>query len=374
MSFKLIENQTELESLCKVLNQRTVLAIDTEFVRQRTYYPKIGLIQINCGEHIYLIDPLEVESWQSFNRILENENIIKVIHSCSEDVEVFKSALGANVKGFYDTQIAESFCSGAMSLGLAALVNQYKHIQLDKGHARTDWLQRPLTPEQLNYAASDVLYLLDIYHLQIVTLGQKYAQAKEDVESVIAKKYLIPNPDLAWRDIKSNWLLSPRQLAVLRLLAKWRLENAIARDMAINFVIHERSIIALATRQPMSINSMKNVPDIHPMEIRKHGNTLLEFIEQGKNVPIAECPPKVRRLSELAQYKPLYTEAKALISEIAQTVGINVELLASKRQINQYISYHWQINPWCQDELPELGTGWRGELLDDALKNIVLKG
>ncbi len=367
MSYQIITKQQQLNELVAILLEKSVIAIDTEFVRQRTYFPLLGLIQINSGDATYLIDPVDIDDWSQFNRILASQDIIKVIHSCSEDVEVFKSALGVKVSAFYDTQVAEAHLNKGNALGLALLVERYKNVKMDKGQARTDWLQRPLSDKQLNYASEDVRWLLDIYKEQSEALGDSIVDVMEDIALIVGKKHRPLIAENAWRDVKSNWQLNPRQLAVLKELAQWRMNEAINRDLALNFVVNERSLVLLAEQQPSTLNAMKAISGIHPMEVRKHGKTLLDCIAKGLSVADDDCPAKVARLVEEPKYKKVLLELKSVIKTFADDNGIATELLASKRQLNQFIAYHWQLHPWSKDLQPELCVGWRGRLVGSAL-------
>ncbi len=369
MPFTIIDNNESLASLVTSLQKLEYFAIDTEFVRERNFFPDLGLIQIYDGQNIYLIDPLKIDHWAGFKSIIESPDIVKIIHSCSEDIEVLKVAIDAKAKGFYDTQIAEALISGKTAMGLGVLVESYTGVQLDKGHARTNWLKRPLSDEQLKYAADDVLYLIDVYEQQLQRLtGNKLLPIVfADVTDIVEKKFKTTDPKNAWRDVKSAWQLAPRELAVLAELMAWRLEYAMQKNLAVNFVVHERSLLLLAQRRPSNIKSMSNIPGIHPQEIKRHGHRLLKCIEKGKQLQPQDCPAKIKRVAELPQYKKLYTSLKSQIQSIADAQSLNVEVLASKRTINQFIGYHFKVTSWSQDEEPELTKGWRGELLKDKL-------
>ncbi|MCU4674500.1 ribonuclease D [Catenovulum sp. 2E275] len=369
MAFNIIDNDAQLLELSQHLSKQPYFAIDTEFVRERTYYPQLGLVQIYDGEQVYLIDPLTIHQWDSFKQLLENPQVIKIIHSCSEDIEVLKTAFNAKPQGLYDTQIAEGLISAKPAMGLAVLVEKYTQVQLDKGHARTNWLKRPLSQEQLKYAADDVLYLLSVYRQQQAILQQKNTEfiVFEDVNDIIEKKFKPNLPELAWRDVKSNWQLSPRELAILKELMAWRLEYAMKKDLAVNFVVHERSLLLLCQRRPGNLKSMSHIPGIHPLEIKRHGQRLLECIEKGKAVTEENCPQKIKRVAELAQYKKMYTALKSEIQNVANQQNLNIEVLASKRMINQYIGYYFEVTSWSKEEDPELSKGWRGELLNEKL-------
>lgn len=365
-----ITSQTELEQCCSDLLQQPVIALDTEFVRERTFYPALGLVQIADRDNVYLIDPLALEDLSPLKQLVESPDVIKVIHSCGEDIEVLNIGLRATPTAFFDTQIAHAFISDNASIGLGAMVAQYQGVELDKGHARTNWLKRPLSPQQLDYAADDVRYLLPIFDMQMQKLVDinMLDYVEQEVTGLISKRTQEVDPQLAWRDVKSAWELSPRELAVLAKLIEWRFNYAVEKNLALNFVVHERSIITLCQRRPSSFKSMFNIPGIHPMEIKRHGKAMLACIEAGKAVPEEECPVKIKRVAEISGYKKIYSKLKNLAADVAEGQNISVELLAPKRLINQFIGYHWQVTEWSRDVEPDVTLGWRGALLAEAFK------
>ena len=158
----MITTDDALASLCEAVRAFPAIALDTEFVRTRTYYPQLGLIQLFDGEHLALIDPLGITDWSPLKAILRDPSITKFLHAGSEDLEVFLNVFGELPQPLIDTQILAAFCGRPMSWGFASMVEEYSGVTLDKSESRTDWLARPLTERQCEYAAADVWYLLPI--------------------------------------------------------------------------------------------------------------------------------------------------------------------------------------------------------------------
>ena len=165
-----VDDKATLDSLCASWMQQARIAIDTEFMRSSTYYPHAGLIQVGDGKGCYLIDPLAIDDLSSLAVLMTHPATVKVIHSCSEDLEVFRFLLGVVPSPLMDTQIAAAYANMGFSLGYAALINDQLGIALDKGETRSDWMQRPLSQSQLHYAALDVAYLLIVYGKILVAL------------------------------------------------------------------------------------------------------------------------------------------------------------------------------------------------------------
>ena len=162
LNYQFITTNTALEDVCKAASEVSQIALDTEFVRIRTYYPHLGLIQMYDGKQISLIDPLTITEWTPFVELLTNPTVLKYLHAGSEDLEVFSHQFGCVPTPMIDTQVVAAFLGYPISCGFATLVEKYEHIALDKSESRTDWLARPLTEKQCQYASGDVFYLLPL--------------------------------------------------------------------------------------------------------------------------------------------------------------------------------------------------------------------
>ncbi|OON40600.1 ribonuclease D [Izhakiella australiensis] len=366
MNYTMISENAELAAVCAAAGKKTALALDTEFVRTRTYYPRLGLIQMFDGEQISLIDPIEISDWQPFIALLQNPAVTKFLHAGSEDLEVFLHQYGVMPTPMIDTQILAAFCGKAMSLGFASLVENYTGIALDKSEARTDWLARPLTVKQCQYAAADVWYLLPVA-LRLVEETREagwLAAALNECQLLCQRRQEITDPEQAWRDITNAWQLRPRQLGVLQLLAAWRLEQARQKDLAVNFVVREENLWKVARYLPGTLGELDHL-GIPGQEIRYHGKRLLALVVAANALDESSLPDALTNLVDMPDYKRLFKEIKAQIAEVAQETGLSPELLASRRQINQLLNWHWQLKP--QERIPELVSGWRGDLLKQRI-------
>jgi len=370
LNFQLITTNSQLEQVCEQARQFSRIALDTEFVRTRTYYPQLGLIQLYDGEHLSLIDPLPITNWQPFIALLQDTQVIKLLHAGSEDLEVFLNAFKTLPTPMIDTQVLAAFSGRPMSCGFAALVAQYLDVELDKSESRTDWLARPLSDKQCDYAAADVFYLLPLAeHLLRETeqAGQMEA-ALNECQMLCRRRSEALDPELAYAEIGQAWQLQPRQLACLQRLAAWRLRQARERDLAVNFVVREENLVQVARHRPGSLGELDALGLSGP-EIRYHGRTLLALVAEGNAVPEMELPAPIVNIIDKPGYKQIFKEIKALIQTTSEQCGLSVELLASRRQINQLLSWHWKLKN-NQPE-PELISGWRGKLLTTALNEVL---
>lgn len=372
LNYQMITEDAALKAACDAARNAHAIALDTEFVRTRTYYPQLGLIQMFDGETVVLIDPLTITDWRPFKELMLDKNVTKYLHAGSEDLEVFLNTFGKLPEPLIDTQILAAFCGRPMSWGFAAMVEEYTGIALDKSESRTDWLARPLTERQCDYAAADVWYLLPIAIKLLAETDSSgwLPAALDECRLMQQRRQEVVDPAEAWRDITNAWQLRTRQLACLKLLADWRLRKARDRNMAVNFVVREEHLWAVARYMPGSMGELDSL-GLSGSEIRFHGKTLVSLVEKAKELPEDALPEPLLNLMDMPGYRTLFKEIKALVQEVSKEKGVSVELMASRRQINQLLNWHWQLKP--QNGLPELVSGWRGEMMTESLKPLLEK-
>ncbi|WP_462159988.1 ribonuclease D [Pseudoalteromonas sp. GB56] len=375
MEYQLITEQQALDQFVAAISNAQVLAIDTEFMRRRTLYPEIALLQVFDGQHLALIDPLCELDFSKLWNVLKNPNTLKVLHSPSEDIEVFQNFAGFVPQPLFDTQFALQLLGSGNCVGFAAMVNMRLGIEIDKSESRTNWLQRPLRDSQLEYAAADVTHLLPCFE-QIV----EEINAKGWFDIVIAESQLISEkrayqvPDeFLYRDIKGAWQLNPRDLAALRELSVWRRQKAQRKNLALNFIVKEANMVEIAKRRPSSLNSMRNIPGIDPMEVNRSGKEMLACIERAKEIAEEQLPEKVLRLMDFRGYKQAAKEIKQKITSVSKETGIPADVFASKKQINQLISWNWKVSAAERPVMfaPDILQPWRAEYLEKSLEKWV---
>ncbi len=370
LNYIMITTNDALAEVCLRARQVPALALDTEFVRTRTYYPRLGLIQLFDGETISLIDPLPITDWTPFRELLMDQQVVKYLHAGSEDLEVFQHEFGVLPQPMIDTQILAAFSGRPLSCGFATIVESFTGIALDKSESRTDWLARPLTEKQCVYAAADVFYLLPIA-VKLVAETEDAGQmgaALDECRLLCQRRTTVVDPQEAYREITNAWQLRPRQLAALRLLAAWRLTLAREKDMAVNFVVREENLWKVARYMPGSLGELDHL-GLPGQEIRFHGKALVAMVAEANALGEDQLPEAVPNLIDYPNYKQVFKSLKALVAETAEQHGVSQELLASRRQINQLLNWHWKLKP--QAGKPELVDGWRGTLLEDGIAEIL---
>ncbi|BFT29827.1 ribonuclease D [Alteromonas sp. D210916BOD_24] len=379
MQYQLITTDEQLEKVCIAAQRLEAIALDTEFVRTRTLAPHLGLIQLYDGHQLVLIDPLAISNMQPFIALLENKEVVKVLHSCSEDLETFLTAFDTVPTPVFDTQFAASILGKGASVGYAKLVEMLCDVQLDKGESRTDWLARPLRESQLAYAANDVLYLLPCYQQlasEIKTLG-KTQWIYDEIALLAAKKRAQIPEDFAYLLIKNNWRLNSEQLTVLQALAAWRLATAKQKDLALNFVFKEGHLFEAAQRLPDSKSALSRINGINHQSIRRYGDTIVSMINDART-RYAQTPEKLRlpqvlRLIDVPKYKKHLAELKDIAERVAEEHGVSSDVIASKKQLNQLLKWYWfQVDETrVQGLTPDVLSTWREELFKEQVADLL---
>jgi ribonuclease D len=374
MEYNFITSNQALSEFCQQASQEEFIAVDTEFVRTRTLYPQLGLIQIFDGKQLVLVDPLAIDDFSSLKALLTNPNVVKVLHSCSEDLETFWHAFKVMPSPIFDSQFAASIAGMGSALGYAKLVEIMLDVIVDKGESRTDWLARPLRDEQCDYAAKDVLYLFQLYpELKArVEEQNKLPWVYAEIAHLALKKQTPLPLDSVYLTIKNNWKLSSKSVLILKKLAAWRTSTARQRDMALNFVVREENLVSIATLQPSSKNELRTIQGVNPHEVRIHGDALLDIVADCQNMSEKTYPPRVKRLNDIEEYKNTAASVKKLCLSIAEKYSIPPELVGSKKQINQLLKWCWFEQDETRDMglLPDLLSSWRKALFADGLVKI----
>ena len=370
--FTVITDNTSLLEICNLAQQQSAVALDTEFMRVSTYFPKLGLIQLYDGERVSLIDPLAITDFSPFVALLSNPKVLKILHSCSEDLLVFLQEFDQLPRPMIDTQIMARFLGLGTSAGLAKLAQQYLNVEIDKGATRTNWIKRPLSDIQLQYAAGDVWYLLPLYHILEKELAKTpWEQAvRDDCELALSKTHKLQERDSekAYLDIPNAWKLNPLELSRLRILAQWRQNVGIERDLALSYIVKSDNLWKVAKNNPRNTSEMLEM-GLTENEVRVRGKKILQLLAQARRVSSNDYPKTIERISEDPRYKKtirlLQEKVNSLIPE-----GLPPEIVASKRTLEELIKWVWKYD-CSQDKLPELLIGWRkpiGEKLVDVIK------
>ena len=371
MNFEIVTELSHLERVCIQAKNAPAIMLDTEFVRTRTFYPKLGLIQLYDGHTLSLIDPLLLDDLSPLWALMVDPSVLKVLHACGEDLEVFFHYAGVMPTPMLDTQIMAAFLGHGLSTGFASLVDTYLDVQLDKGESRTNWCARPLTQSQLEYAAADVFYLLPLYHI----LAERVLEAswcdavQEECASFQKKRGKIPDPEKAYLGIKNVFQLSSKQLLLIKNLASWRLQEAQRRDLALNFVVKDLHLWKMARFDIHTIEKMIS-EGFDRFEVERHGRRMLKILENVNQMPKSSYPELILQLVDMPGYKLVVKEIKEHTSVVAKQLNMVPEFIASKKQIHQVLKWAW-LQDRDEGLVPDLFLGWRKPYLKKVLLSIL---
>lgn len=336
-------------------------AIDTEFHRERSYFPRVALIQINNGSEIALIDPLAVEP-DPLSELLVSDGVA-VVHAASQDLEVFQHWAGVVPREIFDTQLAAGFM-GMSTPSLAALHDRVLHISLPKTSRLTDWLARPLSEDQLDYAASDVLHLLDLRDRLVEELEARgrLQWAKDECEQARITPRGQRDPDDAWRRIKAVRQLKGSSLGAARALAAWRESKAAALDQPVRFILSDLALVGISQRKPKTVDQLRQVRGVDDRLARGDGGeTILRLVAEG-----AELPPLPRQNRERNQPRPDLRPGVALVAawvaQLSRELEIDSTLLGTRSDIEALVR---------GDEDARLNFGWRAELAGEPIRRLM---
>lgn len=333
------------------------VAIDTEFVRERTYYPRLCLIQAEVGGGILLVDALALPDGGALARELASDARRKVVHAARQDIEALLPVTGEPLAPVFDTQQAAALLGFPAQVGYAELVRQLLGVELAKGHARTDWARRPLSPEQLAYAADDVRYLpalADALEARLAAAGRGGWLDEESAGLRDVSLYRV-EPDDAWRRLKGLERLDGRAFAAARSLAAWRERRAMARDLPRGWILQDAAILELALARPRTREALARVDGVPPGTAARAADELLEAI--------AREPPDGRRDEDAAgrpgpEQVKLQKALQKRLAEVAAELAIQPEVLATRRELAALAR--------GERDVPAL-RGWRREVVGEKL-------
>lgn len=368
----LVENQREFEELCMVWSEHDYLAIDTEFIRTNTFYPKIGLIQLNDSTASYLIDPLCITNWDKFTALFSKDATEFCVHSCSEDLNLLHTTLAAVPHRIFDSQLAAAFLGLGFSLSYQGLVKLLLGQDIPKDETRSDWLRRPLSNTQLEYAANDVCYLLSLRTALMEQLQSKNVLAwfKEEcaLQIEIAGEYENKeNWKNVYTGISNAWKLDDEKLERLQQLCYWRELKARERNKPRNWIAKDNDLFNLAnlnqSETKLSTESLESLSLSDRRIISRYGEEIIETL----NSPISGQMIVDRTLLNFPLRPPLRKKLKScqnVVAVLAEKLSVAPELLARKRLLQELLRDYEShgVLRW-QGEL----AGWRRELLEPEI-------
>jgi ribonuclease D len=366
-----VADSRQLQALCEHWLTLPWLAMDTEFMRTDTFYPVPALVQVNDGEANYLLDPRSIDDFAPLAKVMVAPSVQKVLHACSEDLEVFQILLKCLPVNLLDTQVAAAFCGYGYSVGYANLVNAVLQIQLPKDETRSNWLQRPLTEAQQRYAALDVEYL---HRLTVILKAQLQELQREswvaDECDLLINNFLESQKlSNASQRFRGAWRLNQWQLAALMELAAWRDQTAQSRDVVRSHVVRDKSLFAIAELLPSDISQLRKIPELGDKSLRRYGEHIIEIVTAVRAMPEDTLPARLPRPPSSAQQARINSMRDAL-AELSVELKVAPEYLARRRDF-EFMMRALQEGRSGDQLFPPGFNGWRAELVKPRLQKFL---
>ena len=367
--FTWVDSDVSLAAMVEALQNEPLLAVDTEFMRTDTYYPIAALIQVAGPDSIYLVDPLALSTLEPLRCLFYGEQLEAIVlHSCSEDLEVFKTLWQAVPNKIFDTQIAAAHLNLDRQPSLQKLLGILLDVDLPKDETRSNWLQRPLTDNQKQYAALDVAYLLAVYRAlneKLELLG-RVAWVVEDCQTLTSKYSASIDFDNLYQSVGSAWKLNNQQLAVLKSIVSWRDRTAIEKNRPKGHVLKDATLFEIAERMPKTRNSVAQCETVSPGQAKRFGDTLAGIVSDVCSQDAASYPKLLDKPFNRA-HKALAKQMKDVAEKAATALNMPTERLASRKLLERYAKAKLNDAP-----IPRELSGWRFEVLVKELNSVFL--
>ncbi|NQT72651.1 MAG: ribonuclease D [Chloroflexi bacterium] len=343
------------------------VGFDTEFVWEQTYYPSLGIIQISLSdEEAFLIDAPAIKDMAPLGKLLANPDVMKIFHDAQQDLTILRRATGAFPQNVFDTQCAAGFVGLSSSISLSALLGDAIGVQLPKTETRTDWLKRPLTDRQVEYALDDVLHLHALH-------DRLYSKAQEcGHETWLAEELAKYNdPGLyedneiqeVFRRVKGSGRLEAKKLVILRELASWRESEARRRNRPKSWVLSDETLISISRNSPRSVEDLNTIKPISKKEIQRYGEALLREVKKGLSIPKDKRPKVTAHYKDEESLGARVDFVLAYMKGKSMAAGIDPTLVATRAEITSLV----REGPDANINDHRLLHGWRREFLGEDI-------
>lgn len=359
-----IDNPAALASFCQSIAGCSWLALDTEFLRDKTYYPQFCLLQIAAAGQVACVDPQALPDLGPLLDILYDANTTKVLHAARQDLEIFYQRYGKLPVPVFDTQIAAPLLGYADQIGYAGLVQELLGTQLEKGHSRTDWSQRPLSAEQLKYAADDVIHLARLYpelRRRLETLG-RLDWLDSDFRALCEPALYENPPDTAWMRLSGAFKLKGAALSVLQSVAAWRERTAQRENQPRGWVLKDDVLFDLARLQPKKLEQLQTLRALGERTLKRHGEELCAVVREACAKPPQTVPLKSRPAPATPEREALLDVLGAVVRLLAERHTLNPSVVAGRKDLEALAA---------GEEHCKLREGWRYHLVGAELEALL---
>ncbi|HLY67497.1 MAG TPA: ribonuclease D [Chloroflexota bacterium] len=360
-----VTSPEQMDGVLAAVRDAGRMGLDTEFLREKTYFARLCLAQVATPEQVFLIDPVRGADAFGLSELLADPAIEVVVHAGWQDLQLFYQRAGCVPANVFDIQLAAGFAGLSASLAYGRLVQELTGVELEKGEAYTDWCRRPLTDKQLSYAADDVRYLLpaaDQLKSKLAQLDRTQWLAEEMAYLETPEAYAADEE--VWRKVAGQGTLSPRQAAILRELARWREDAAAQRDLPRGWLIKDATLIEIARRSPASVGELKAIRGIDAREAERSGPGMLRAIERGAQAAPIKRPPMPNKTVQV-RARMIGGLADAILRAHAEGAGIAPELVGSRSEMDALLVA--ALSGHVGETENRLLHGWRKDLAGDAI-------
>jgi ribonuclease D len=361
----LVTTAAGLRAALEPLHDGDWVAVDTEFVRETTYWPRVCLVQLANDDTLVLVDPLALDDLEPLFALMRDRSVTKVFHAASQDLEIFHHLDGTVPDPVFDTQLAAPLLGFPEQAGFARLVEALLGVQLSKGHARTDWTERPLPAEALEYAADDVRYLVPLYHAihgALVERGRLEWLGDELARLTDPARFERPPAD-AWRRLKGIDRLPPPGRAVAQALAEWREEQARGANVPRGRVLKDDALVDIARALPRNPGQLRRLRSVRGAGLERHGDRVLQLVADARERPAPDPGGQGERPAPLdATQEAVVDVLGAVIRLEAARHDLNPATLADRKTLARIAA---------GEPPPEVLTGWRRAVVGEVLEGIV---
>lgn len=360
MTYQWIDSQPEFDALVERLLEQPRYALDTEFHRERTYFPKVALLQFATSDELALVDPLAVDLAPL--KQLMTSDVLAVLHAAQQDLDVLSHCCGTVPNRLYDTQLAAGFL-GYSTPSLMSLLQGELKVSAPKGDRLTDWLRRPLSEEQKTYAAGDVSHLLQLHDqldAQLAAMGRT-TWVLDACEELRVRPPSGTEPEQAWLRLKDVKVLRPRSRSVARSIASWRERRAMSIDSPVRQVLPDLAILGIAQKQPRTVAELSQARGVDERHTRGNiAKEILAAVEEGLQSEADVPAPDGEELDR--HLRPAVTLVSAWISELARQRKVDTALLATRSDVVALLR---------GDTEARLAHGWRAAVVGDGVQRLV---
>ena len=369
----MIDTPDRLRDLIARARQAPRVALDTEFVWERTYYPNLGVVQLGLDrDETYLIDTVRLDDLSPLGELLADASVVKVLHDAVQDLTILRRATGADPRNTFDTRLAGGFVGLTATTSLQGLIQETVGVHLAKGESRSNWLKRPLSEAQLDYARNDVRYLPDAYDVlraRIHALGREDWVREEMAPFDAPSLYVEDDPAVRYKSVKGRGKrgFSARDYAVLRELAAWRETEARQSNRPRGHVVPDDALVAVAQRKPEEAGALRSIAGLSDNAVRRYGGALVGAVQRGLAVPREERPsPPARHRADDAEMARLDL-AQALIRGRSLRDQIDPGLVSNRAGVERLVAAGPDADPAEHAML----RGWRRAFVGAALLDLL---